>query len=263
MDNFPCGPPSHNCLHNEYWNNYKVYKSLEASEMLFWSPRVLCGEESMGHSEVLQGAEISHVLCPISGLLLAFDWPNSSGDPCLQLDSPCFPQLLCSPVALPTVSWGTVMDWGSSTAPSSTAISSALLQQPPALCSASVHQGTIFSSCASLASLSLTCSFQKLWLPWCSGPAHLQTAVLLWWQWAMGHSSADHETSHVQPKHVILCPGQGWRLVTYSSMAAPHRGCSRATCGDFGRPWWVPGLGQWWDGSRDGVFLWSSCPAGT
>lgn len=91
--------------------------------------------------------------------------------------------------------------------------------------------------CASVTSFFLTHSFQKLWPPWCFGPAHLQTTELLWWQWVMGQSSADHETCHVQPKHVILCPGQGQRLVAYSSVAAPLKGCSQATCGDVGGPW--------------------------
>jgi len=140
---FLCGPPSPNCLHSEYWNNYKVYKSLETSEMLFRSPCVLCGKASMGHSEVLGWGEISHVLSPILGLLLAFDWPNSSGDHCLQLNSPHFPQLLCSPIALPTVSQGTGMGWGCPL------LHCHFLSTSPAtstLCSASAHQGTTFPS---------------------------------------------------------------------------------------------------------------------
>lgn len=69
---------------------------------------------------------------------------------------------------------------------------------------------------------------------WSCTPADNRASVV-----AVGHGAehADHETCHVQPKHVILCPGQGRRLVAYSSVAAPLKGCSQATCGDVGGPW--------------------------
>lgn len=118
-----------------------------------------------------------------------------------------------------------------------------------------------FQHCASVTSFFLTHSFQKLWPPWCFGPAHLQTTELLWWQWVMGQSMLT--TRHamcspnmsfcVQDKDRDLWHTAVWLLL---SKAAPRPHVEMLE--GHGKP-----LG--WGGMAAGMgaLLWSSCPAGT